>query len=186
MAGGAAVITDYEARDIYRFEVRQSETFEAAKIAIVPASIGSADQASARSVVGQDDPVVSKRSDDDRCLWARGGAGGSRRRSLQSVDLTSSSCHGAAAGRRRLRDLAFYRDSAAPGGGAATHTSSLRRRPDPVVQHVVECESDGMENRAIWRARCARADYFVCIDKQRRYRQSSSIRCSVTLRRQRI
>src|SRR6202050_5278634 len=175
MAGGAAVITDYEARDVYRFEVRQRETFEAAKIAIVPASIGSADQASARSVVGQDDPVVSKRSDDDRRLWTRGGAGGCRRRSLQSVNLTSRSCHGAVGRRRRLRDLTFYRDRAAPRGATTSHASRLRRRPDPIVQHMVERKSDGMENRAIWRARCARADYFVRIDKQRRYRQSCSI-----------
>lgn len=110
MAGGAAVITDYEARDVHRFEIRQRKTCEAAKIVIVPASVGSADQASACAVVGQDDSVISKRSDDDRRLRTRGGAGGSRRRSLQSVNLTGRSRHAAAGGRRRLRDLALHRD----------------------------------------------------------------------------
>ena len=45
MAGGPAIITDYEARDVHRFEFRQSETSEASKIVIVPARVGSADQA---------------------------------------------------------------------------------------------------------------------------------------------
>ncbi len=43
MAGSATVITDDEARDVHGFEVRQSETCEAVKIVIVPASVGSAD-----------------------------------------------------------------------------------------------------------------------------------------------
>jgi hypothetical protein len=41
MARGATVIANDEARDVYRFEVRKSKTREAAKILIVPASIGS-------------------------------------------------------------------------------------------------------------------------------------------------
>lgn len=39
MAGSATVITADEARDVYGFEVRQSETREAAKIVIVPARV---------------------------------------------------------------------------------------------------------------------------------------------------
>src|ERR1700733_12306072 len=150
MAVGAAVITDDEACDVHRLEIRQSETSEATKIVIIPTSIGSSDQASTRAVVSEDDPVFAQRSDDDRRLRTGGSAGGRRRRSLKPVYLTSRSRHGAAGGRRGLRDLAFCRDRAAPRSGTASHAGCLRRRPDPIGQHMVECESDGMENRAIW------------------------------------
>jgi len=43
MAGGPAVITDNEARDVHRLEVREGETCNALKIGIVPASVGCAD-----------------------------------------------------------------------------------------------------------------------------------------------
>lgn len=149
MTGSATVIADHEARDVHRFEIREIKTCEAVKVVIVPASVGCTDQTSTRSIVSQDDPVVSKRGDDDRRLRTRRGAGGSRHRSFQSIDLARRTRHGAAGWRRCLRYLALRRDRAAPGSGAATHPSSLRRRPYPVVQDMIECEPDWVEDRAV-------------------------------------
>ncbi len=69
---------------------------------------------------------------------------------------------------------------------ATPHACRLRSRPDPVVQHMVECESDGMLNRAARGAGCAGADYLVGIGEQRPYGKSCSIGSSLSLRCQGI
>jgi len=96
MAGGSAVITDHKTRDVHWLEVRQRKTCYAREIVILPASVGSADQAAAVSVVGQDNPIVSQCGDDDGRLRTCVGARGGRYGSLEPVNLSGRSGHGAA------------------------------------------------------------------------------------------
>src|SRR5208283_1622989 len=130
VAGGSAVITDHEARDIHGFEVRQGQTGEARKIVVVPASVGCANQAAAVTVIGQDDSVVTECGDDNGCLWTGRGAGRSRDRSLQAIDLTSGSGHGAGFRRRRLRNFRFHSNGTACRIRATSHACCFRSRPN--------------------------------------------------------
>ena len=72
MTRGAAVIAHHEARNVHRFEVAQGQACDAGKVAIVPASVGRADQPAAVPVVSENDPVVSERGNDDSRLRTRG------------------------------------------------------------------------------------------------------------------
>lgn len=100
MGGSPAVIADDEAGDVHRLEIRQGETGKARQVVIVPAGVGRADQATAVSVVGEDDAIISERDDDNGCLWTGGGTRGSLDGSLQAIDLARGSGHGATGWRR--------------------------------------------------------------------------------------
>ena len=76
-------------------EVGEREAGEAGEIAVVPARIGSADQAVAHAVVGQDDSIVAKSRDDDGRLRAGGRAGRRWHGSFQALDFSRGAGHGA-------------------------------------------------------------------------------------------
>jgi len=181
MAGGPAVITDHQARDVHWLEVRKRKASYARKVVIIPASVGGADQTPAVSVVGQNNSKVSERGDDNGRLWTCVGTRGSGHGSLQPVDLSSRSGHAAAYGRRRLRNLRFRGNVSPARSRARPHTRCLRSRPDPVIQRMIQGESDRMLNRAVRRTGRARPDYLICVSKQGTYRKSGGIGCSHAL-----
>src|ERR1035438_8044877 len=128
MAGGPAVITDHEARDVHGLEVREGETCKASKIGVVPARVRGADEPSAVSVVGQDDSIVSECGDDNGRLWICRSTRGSRDGRLESIDLASRSGHGAACWWRRLRNLPFEGNRSPSRSRATPHARRLDRK----------------------------------------------------------
>ena len=65
MAGGAGVVGDDQGGDVDGLEVGEGEAGEALEAGVVPAGVGSADEAAAHAVVGEDDAVVAERGDED-------------------------------------------------------------------------------------------------------------------------
>lgn len=57
-----------------------------------------------------------------------------------------------------MRDERFYGNRAFSGSRATSHARCFRSRPDPVIQHMVECEADGMLNGTVRRTGCTGAD----------------------------
>ncbi len=182
MACGAAIVTDHKARYIHWLEVRERKTCNALKIIVVPASVGRADQSPAAPVIGKDDSIVSECGDENGRLRTCGGTRGSRHGSLEPINFASGSGHAAAGGRRGLRDFRVHGNGTSSCIRATPHARCLRSRPDPVVQHLAERESDGMLNRTVGSTGCASPDNLVGIDQQWRYRKSRGIGCSYSLR----
>jgi len=83
-----------------------------------------------------------------------------------------------------LRNLRFRGNGTPSGGCATSYACRFGSGPDPVVQHVVECEPDGMLNRTGRRAGCAGANDLVGVGEERGYWKSRGIGCSVPLGRQ--
>src|ERR1700683_5219082 len=133
MSGLAAVLTGHYARNIDRLEVSQSQRPEAAEIIVVPSGIRGSCEAAAASVVGQDNPVVTQRGDDDRGLRTCFGTGGIGYGHFQSVYLTRGLRHRATGGGRGLREHGARGNCFSAGSGAGARTSRFRRWPHPVV-----------------------------------------------------
>ena len=83
-----------------------------------------------------------------------------------------------------MRDQRFRGNGAPSRGRAASDACGFRSGPDPVVQHMVEREADGMLNRAGRRGGRAGADDFVGVGEQRPYWKPCGIGGSVPLRGQ--
>jgi len=132
VAGGAAVVGDDQAGDVYRLEVGQMEAGEALEVVVVPAGVGSADEAAAHAVVGEDDAVVAESGDDGGGLRAGGGAGRRDDRGFEAVDLAGGAGHGAAGRRGGLRNLALGRNRA-PARCATAYARGFRGGPDPII-----------------------------------------------------
>lgn len=185
VAGGAGGSGHHQARDVDGLEVGKGETSEAGKVGVIPAGIGRADEAAARAIVGEDDAVIAESSDDDGRLRTRCGTRWCGDRSFEAINLTGRAGHGAACGRRRLRDERF-RGNCATAGRTTTDASGFRGRPHPIIEHVIQREANGMLNSAVRRAWRAGADDFVSVDQQRGHGKTRSVGSAVALRRERI